>query len=399
MPAPWRPADGIAGSATGPAVLVAGLSGRALAAAAVRSGHIPVVVDAFSDEDTRSLAAACHRVPLGPHGEFRASALGTVAAQLPGGAALVYASGFERDPDLLTRLVPTGRIVGNPPDVVEAVKQPESLFPTLARLGVDHPDTRRVPPPDGDWIAKRVGGSGGGHIRPAARVRPAADVYFQRHMPGIPLSAQVLADGAGVRILAFTTGWCDPTPHQPHRFGGLAGPVEPAPAAVAAMVRAAEALVEAFGLRGLNSLDFLIDGDSVRLLEVNPRPGASLDVLAGDPLLFSRHLAAAAGDLGGGRERPPPFTGGRAMAVAYAPDAMVIPPAFPWPDWVADRPAGGGVIPAGAPLCTVLATAGDAQAAATLARLRSGRILEALRRAIITILPVPESVHEHFLVP
>ncbi len=46
-----------------PAVLIAALSGRALAACARRGGYRPLVADLFGDLDTRELAEACERVP------------------------------------------------------------------------------------------------------------------------------------------------------------------------------------------------------------------------------------------------------------------------------------------------------------------------------------------------
>jgi predicted ATP-grasp superfamily ATP-dependent carboligase len=45
------------------------------------------------------------------------------------------------------------------------------------------------------------------------------------------------------------------------------------------------------------------------------------------------------------------------MAVAYAERPACVPREVEWPDWVADRPAPGARIEAGAPVCTVLATA------------------------------------------
>ena len=46
----------------------------------------------------------------------------------------------------------------------------------------------------------------------------------------------------------------------------------------AAMAAAVERLTEAFGIKGLASADFLVDGENCHLLEINPRPGATLDI-------------------------------------------------------------------------------------------------------------------------
>src|SRR3546814_16779668 len=73
-----------------------------------------------------------------------------------------------------------------------------------------------------------------------------------------------------------------------------------------------DAIAAEFGLVGLNSLDMLIDGDRYAVIEVNPRPGANLDMfdeVAGAPL-FELHLQACDGHL------PDPATpaAGRATA-------------------------------------------------------------------------------------
>jgi predicted ATP-grasp superfamily ATP-dependent carboligase len=127
-------------------------------------------------------------------------------------------------------------------------------------------------------------------------------------------------------------------------------------AGVAARLRALlDPLVAAFGLVGLNSLDVLVDDDgNFNVIELNPRPGAAVDVFdIGDAPLFALHVQACEGALPVSWELPPQST---AMSVVYADAETRVPDAVEWPDWVADRPAPGSIVGAGAPLCTVLAT-------------------------------------------
>lgn len=56
-------------------VLIAGFSGRALAASARRAGYLPLVADAFGDTDTRELATACEVLPSALHKGFRYTTL------------------------------------------------------------------------------------------------------------------------------------------------------------------------------------------------------------------------------------------------------------------------------------------------------------------------------------
>ena len=62
------------------------------------------------------------------------------------------------------------------------------------------------------------------------------------------------------------------------------------------LTNAATRVASAFGLTGMASFDFIVAEGTPYLLEVNPRPGASLDVLDdanGD--LFRAHAAACLG--------------------------------------------------------------------------------------------------------
>ena len=82
------------------------------------------------------------------------------------------------------------------------------------------------------------------------------------------------------------------------------------------LTQAVERLAQAIPLIGLNSADFLVDGDEFRLLEINPRPGATLDIFEpAEGSLFALHIAACEGEL---RAAPPCIDGARAAAIVYA---------------------------------------------------------------------------------
>ena len=125
---------------------------------------------------------------------------------------------------------------------------------------------------------------------------------------------------------------------------------------------ACNALAASLGLVGLNSLDLLTDGGDFQVLELNPRPGATLDIFgdSGQTSLWRWHLDAVVGRL------PPPGEpcgAARAAAVVYAPWDMVMPKALSWPDWAVDRGPAGTVVRRGEPVCTVTAAAATVAAA------------------------------------
>jgi uncharacterized protein len=113
---------------------------------------------------------------------------------------------------------------------------------------------------------------------------------------------------------------------------------------------------------------------------VNPRPGANLDIFDGsDPNgLFGLHVAACEGRLPRQWTPPPKATG---MSVLYADRPLQVPMHVVWPAWVADRPATGARIEAGAPICTVLAAGPSRDAVREVIAARTAYVFARLRDA------------------
>jgi uncharacterized protein len=360
-----------------PAVLIAALSGRALAACARRGGYRPLVADLFGDLDTRELAEAHEKVPGSLARGFVQGALLASLERLAAGRGVigvVVGGGFEDRPRLLRSIAARHVLLGNSPESVAAIKDPFLFAETCARAGVPHPEVRRDRPGEGVWLRKRAGGSGGVHV--AARTRRAGvrrGRYYQRRVAGEAVSAAFLAAGGACRVLGLTRQWTDPDTHRPFRYGGACWPAPITSARAAEIGDAVGRLVSWTDLCGLNSADFLVREDGFDLLEVNPRPGATLDVFA-DRGLFRWHLEACQGSLPDA-DAAAVWQGGAAAATVYVRNGVCLPAAFAWPAWTADRQPSGEFVPAGAPLCTVLADAADAAAAEHLVRRRAAEIL------------------------
>lgn len=345
------------------AYLLVALSGRALAVAARRAGRQGYVLDLFGDTDTRSHSLDSIVVAGSLEHGFDESALLTAAERLaPAGSrdyGLVYGSGLEDRPTLIAELSRGRQLYGNRPGTVAAAKDPRAFFAMLERLGVPHPETCFAPPADPEnWLVKRIGGSGGAHVAPAASATGhVRDRYYQRRIAGRPIGASFLADGRRAFLLGFSEQWAwSRGDGNSFRFGGALQPAPLHPSVAEAMPGLLDGIVVELGLLGLNSLDLLVDGESFAVIEVNPRPGANLDIFDGsDPAgLFGLHLQACQGALPVSWLAPSQAT---AMAVVYAERPSRVDPKPRWPDWVADRPAPGARIESGAPVCTVLAAA------------------------------------------
>ena len=364
--------------------LIVALSGRALAASAAHAGYGVTVLDLFNDIDTRAFAARSVKVPGSLPDGFDAEALIASARQgAPADAGLVYGSGFEHRPELLGRLSASRRLFGNPPDVVATVKDPTAFFALLEDLAIPHPETRMDAPADGkDWLSKRTGAAGGDHIRKARDAGPMDGGYYQRRVEGRAVSALFVADGKGARVLGYSEQWpADAKGGAPYRFGGAAAPARLSGELRRKIGGAVDNLAAAIGLVGLNSADVIVEEDTFHMLEVNPRPGATLDIFESvtGPSLFELHIKACAGEIPAGvaLSRTP-----SALAIVYADRDLVIPPGFSWPPWTADLPEAGSRIGAGEPVCSVLAEGADVEAARTGVKARADAVLAALTSGV-----------------
>src|SRR5262249_37193273 len=133
---------------------------------------------------------------------------------------IVCGTGFEDRPQLLARIARQWRLLGNAPDAIARLKDPESFAALCRDCGVPHPPTRtdgRAETPG--WVVKRAGGAGGTHVRgPADRSERSGLIYYQRGVTGRSVSALVLGDGRETIVLGFSTQWTAPAPGRPFRY-------------------------------------------------------------------------------------------------------------------------------------------------------------------------------------
>ncbi len=364
------------------AILIAAQAGRALAEAARRAGLRPFVADLFGDSDTLALSEAYRPLP-GRFGSRIAAdatlaAIDDLAACAGSRLGIVLGSGFEDAPELVARIAGRHRLIGADADAVAALKDPLGFAALCDRFRIPHPAIATGPLPDpSGWLLKRVGGSGGSHIRPATRGPAPEGHYVQARAPGRPHALNFLADGRTMQVLAVTEQWCAPSPIRPYRYGGaLVGAAAEAPPLpeplLQAVAAAVESLIAATGLRGLGSADFLADETGWWLTEINPRPGATLDILdrRSTPLLAA-HIEASLGAMPALGPQP---ADAAAAQICYADREHAPVPDCPWPDHVRDRPRPGTVVRRDAPLCTVLALGADRQAALDSLKTRTARL-------------------------
>ncbi len=362
-------------------LLIVGVSTRALAASAARAGYRVTAVDAFGDVDLCAVADVLG-AGTGAGGFTPVDAVET--ARKASASLVAYTSNFENYPDAVAALAVGRRLLGNPPAVLQRVRNPISLTRTLRGRGFPVPEARATPPD-----ARRLGGrwlmkprrSGGGHGTspwlPGAAVSRRS--YLQERIPGLAGSIVFLADGRGAVPFGLSRQLVGDPAFGAHGFrycGSLLAttrrPVFDRQDDLLDAARAlAHAVTEEFGLVGANGIDFIARDGRPYPIEVNPRYSASMELVerATGVSLFELHRAACRGML------PAELPAARAVAgkaIVFAQRDLIVGDSLLWTvdGDLADVPHPGERITAGHPICTIFASGTDPSVC--LQRLRAG---------------------------
>ena len=352
-----------------PRVLVAGVSVRSLARSAIAAGYDVHTADGYGDRDL------LEPVP-GPIRHLTVSPFepGAVASHVTMPYdAVAYTSNFENHPDALEQLSAGRIILGNSPAVLRDVRHAERVHDVLECHGLSSPAVYGAAreavmhAPGRELVAKPRRSGGGSGVR---RWRPADTLLegelLQEWVEGVPASLVFAADGHDAAPLGVTRQlvgdaefgaaghrWCG------NLLGSPGAPVLDAQAEViVSAAAAAQALTRAFGLRGINGIDFISRNGEAVVIEVNPRWTAAVELVerSRGMSLFATHVAASEG-----APLPvlPPEAGGVVgKAVVFAPAECTLPNTDPWlaDEMIRDVPLSGTPVPRGAPICTIFAT-------------------------------------------
>ncbi len=353
-------------------VLVVAVSARMLAQLAVADGYEAIALDRFGDVDLRAIA---------PGATARSGdALARLAADVEADA-VVYGAGFENRPDLVRQLAEGRELLGTPPELLADVRDPWAVAAAARSAGARAPETRpatgelpRAEP--GRWLRKPRRGGGGRGVRrwTGGALRPTE--ILQRRVDGMSCSAVAIGDGRRAVVLGLTEQL-----HRPPGFQWAGNVVPPRlPAAelteLDGQLRAVCAEVAArFGARGAFGVDAIWDGRHAWVLEVNPRPPASLELFG--PGSFEAHVRGARAL---GLPTVPPVDRFIVKLVLYA-DRDVRAPDLGWwpPGLVRDVPHAGEEIRRGAPVCTLVSAEADVSGLVE----RGAQLLSALQDAIL----------------
>lgn len=331
-------------------ILVVAKSARMLVQAARQSGMKPLAIDLWGDKDTQCCAEESQQIPSLAE-EHLLPALECFINRYPVTRA-IYGSGFERCLKSLACINDRLTLLGNHPDVFAKLHDKTAFFSLLEALGISYPEVSFHRPNSNEgWLIKPMQSQGGVGIR---RYRPSECIeepcYWQKYQEGEPHSALFLADGNRSQIIGFNRQWAVALSNQDEFiFSGIINSTDLACEQKHRLSEWLDVLVPALSLKGLNSLDFIQYRQVSYVLEINPRPPASMQLYDAD--LFTRHLKACQGEL---LEHHPNPIGFKGYQILYAQDEMQIPEGFIWPEEVVDIPHAGSIISTGQPICSII---------------------------------------------
>jgi predicted ATP-grasp superfamily ATP-dependent carboligase len=354
-------------------VLVVGVSARMLAELAVADGYRVTALDRFGDVDLRAVAPGA----TAPSSDALAALAADCEAE-----AVVYGAGFENRPDLVRRLADGRELLGTPPERLASVRDPWAVGEAARAAGARAPETRRLGElpsrQPGTWLRKPRQGGGGRGVRRWAGGRLAATEILQRRILGLSCSAVAIGDGRRAAVLGLTEQL-----HRSPGFGwmGNAAPPRMPGAELAELdgqLRAVcDEVAARFGVRGAFGVDAVWDGRNAWVLEVNPRPPASLELFR--PGCFEAHVRGARG-LGLPASGTWPAPSARVKLVLFAGRALRAPDPDWWPAGVVrDIPHAGEEIKRGAPVCTLVSADADVPKLVE----RGARLLSGLPDAVL----------------
>jgi|GEM_PF-6601498 len=374
-----------------PEIYVIGAAARATASMVRRAGLSVGLFDAYGDQEFDVESSWGRVIGFEDHvPELTPEAFRTIVGKCP----WLYAGPLENAPDWLDATSKDTILWGNTASVCRAVRDPFALAGIVGKAGSNlrFPETRIFedrPRKRRQWLFKPAKSSGGWRTRHAHRINLACvhdmpsgppSGFWQKFLPGRTFGATVASDGSNSVLIGLCESFRG-APGRPFAYAGSEGPAHHSAVrrVMPDLDRLAHMLTAEFGLKGLWNFDLVHSRREGLwyLLEINPRPSASMEVLelAVRHGLFDVHRKIFEQDQGWfdlanerrltlerteRRQRKTVIYAERKLRESQLVRAGLLVRAFGrdwslWPDFwhFADWPKDGTVIEAGDPACTI----------------------------------------------
>jgi predicted ATP-grasp superfamily ATP-dependent carboligase len=285
------PAANAAGKAPPPIVLL-GASVRAAAESAHAAGFAPIAVDQFGDRETRAVSTW---LPLNPDQLIRSVAEAVNLVEPP--PPIAFGGGLRGGYEALCDAA--FGFFSATPQRFQQSDDPCWLHRVAAAAGIHFPETIRWPdgvddkPPlaaprdrttRGDagtrWLVKQrcsCGGLGVTRLETSPPGNTPADL--QRRVPGRVFGISYIGNGSRALLVGACRLIRKRLGKLPYVFAGAVGPIRLPRESIDRLERLGAIVANALRLDGPFNADVVLDGQSITLLEVNPRYTASMELL------------------------------------------------------------------------------------------------------------------------
>ena len=370
-------------------VLVIGIDVVSLASSARKAGYQVFAVDYFGDQDLKPLCRETRSIIKQRAGEtcgqlninFSLEALIQLTKDLLKSSEIdvtLLSSGLEDSPEVLFELNDLVPILGNPPDVIQKVRNKTKFFRELERLGIPHPKTAiaenfeeaREKSEDVGFpvVVKPSRGFGGAGVREAQNAqelkqafRDAAlldnKVLIQENVSGTPASASLISSTEKAIVLTLNEqllGMREVGQREPFGYCGNVVPLSVAKAVMDQCRNMVEKITLHFGLVGSNGVDLVISKEGMPyVMEVNPRFQGTLECVErvlGINIVEAHVKACVQGILPTTVKKPSSFC---VRLILFAPQRSMVPDLNAF-ERVRDIPLPGVIIEEGEPVCSVV---------------------------------------------
>ncbi len=153
------------------------------------------------------------------------------------------------------------------------------FFEELQKQKIRFPRITKNPKKNGRWLVKEYQSFGGIKVKPFKQSKKINEkAYFQKFIDGDLISVQFFVENTNIEVLAI----CDQITSNSQKGLFLVKSLitkkiqNKLSKKIYSLVKKVS---KTFSLKGINNLDLITQGEKVFLLEVNPRPGLSTNIL------------------------------------------------------------------------------------------------------------------------
>ncbi len=292
-----------------PHIVIIGASGRFLAASALAARCPVFVIDLFSDADTRQICCDSSRFsPIG------SAAVGTLKinclqhfARAPelsirekfqpfrktkdaSDRLIIFSGGSENVPRLFEpQLLDNCVVAGPSKSSIQSLLCLKTIQRSCDRNGINYPRTVSMADQPisltTKWLRKLTRSGGGLQTAlwaPTTPVEFGSGGYLQEMIAGQTISGCYVAarcDGKTETQLLGTTIQHTPCNDEDFRYHGSIGPVDLPRDIAQEISRIGQCIADSFQLLGVFGIDFILWGDKLLLIDINPRVTASAELI------------------------------------------------------------------------------------------------------------------------